>query len=232
MHTSASAARCPFSGQSMPPAGAVSREAAETTTARPPGRVGRRTLLGAAFAGVLSTRFVSGVAGFGGTVKAFAAGKRAVKGTHGQALRGIDIAVKAGRDKEARFGLMFKKLPAYSPSDTLLKSLAARMNDRKAPLSDVKDSDAEFDGPIPAGFIYFGQFVDHDMTLDRTPLSLQQQDPKGMTNFDTPRFDLGSVYGGGPTANPELYDPARPGYLRVDVHDEITDLPRDEVGAA
>jgi hypothetical protein len=194
--------------------------------------VGRRTLLGAAFAGVLSTRLVSGVAGLGGTVKAFAAGKRAVKGTHGQALRGIDVAVKAGRNQEARFGLMFKKLPAYSPSDGLLKGLAARMNDGKAPLSDVSNSDVEFDSPIPAGFVYFGQFIDHDMTMDRTPLSLQQQDPKGMTNFDTPRFDLGNVYGGGPTASPELFDPARPGYMLLNHHDDLVDLPRDEVGAA
>jgi hypothetical protein len=127
---------------------------------------------------------------------------------------------------------MFKKLPAYSPSDALLKGLAAKMNDGKAPLSDVKDSDVAFDLSVPAGYVYFGQFVDHDMTLDKTPLTQQQQDPRAMTNFDTPRFDLGSVYGGGPTANPELYDPARPGYLLVNRHDELVDLPRDEVGAA
>jgi hypothetical protein len=233
MHTSTSTARCPFSGQSMPSAGAVSREAAaEATAARPRGTVGRRTLLGATFAGLLSTRLVSGVAGIGGTVKAFAAAKRAPKGTHGQALRGIDIAVKAGRDKEARFGLMFKKLPAYSPPDSLLKALAASMNDGKAPLSDVKDSDVEFDSPIPAGFVYFGQFVDHDMTMDHTPLTQQQQDPKGMVNFDTPRFDLGNVYGGGPTGSPELYDPAKPGYMLLNHHDDLVDLPRDAVGAA
>jgi hypothetical protein len=231
MNTDSSAARCPFSGQSMPSAGAVSREAPAETT-RPRGTVGRRTLLGATFGGLLSARLVTGVAGLGGSVKAFAKGKRARKGTHGEVLRGLDVAVKGGRDKEARFGLMFKKLPAYSPSDTLLKSLAGRMNDRKAPLSDVKDSDVEFDSPIPAGFVYFGQFVDHDMTLDRTALTLQQQDPKGMTNFDTPRFDLGNVYGGGPTANPELYDPAKPGYMLLNHHDDLVDLPRDEVGAA
>ena len=127
---------------------------------------------------------------------------------------------------------MFKKLAAYNPSDALLKDLARQMNDGKAPISDVKDSDAEFDSGIPAGFIYFGQFIDHDMTRDKTPLSLQQQDPQAMTNYDTPRFDLGSVYGGGPTASPELYDAKRPGYLKVNVHDGLTDLPRDEVGAA
>jgi hypothetical protein len=44
------------------------------------------------------------------------------------------------------------------------------MNDGKPPLSDVKDSDVAFDNDlIPAGYVYFGQFVDHDMTHDTTP---------------------------------------------------------------
>ncbi|HEX2073615.1 MAG TPA: heme peroxidase family protein [Geodermatophilus sp.] len=147
--------------------------------------------------------------------------------------RGSDIAVLAGREKEARFGVMFKRTPAFNPPDELLVELAKRMNDGKAPLSDVKDSDVEFDNlGIPAGYIYFGQFVDHDMTLDQTPLSQQQQDPRGMTNYDTPRFDLGSVYGKGPAGSPELYDPARPGYLLVNQHDGLFDLPRDQYGAA
>jgi Animal haem peroxidase len=147
--------------------------------------------------------------------------------------RGADIAVAGGRDKEARFGLMFKQLKPFAPPDSLLVSLAAAMNDGKAPLDDVKDSDVEFDNPgMPAGWVYFGQFVDHDMTLDKTPLTQQQQDPRGMTNYDSPRFDLGSVYGKGPTGSPELYDPAKPGYLLVNLHEDVFDLPRDNAGAA
>jgi hypothetical protein len=159
---------------------------------------------------------------------------RAARGAHGVGNpRGSEIVARFGRNREARFGLMFKKLPAFNPPDELLIALAEQMNDGKQPLSDVKSSDAEYDNAgIPAGFIYFGQFVDHDMTLDKTPLSLQQQDPWGMTNFDSPRFDLGSVYGKGPTGSPELYDPTRPGYLQVSAHDDLFDLPRDPVGAA
>jgi hypothetical protein len=147
--------------------------------------------------------------------------------------RGADIAVRVGRDREARFGVMFKQLPAFNPPDALLTALAASMNDGKLPLSDVKDSDVEFDiSTIPAGYIYLGQFIDHDMTLDTTPLTDQQYDPRGITNYDTPRFDLASVYGKGPTGSPELYDPAKPGYLRVNDHDGLHDLPRDDTGAA
>jgi heme peroxidase len=159
---------------------------------------------------------------------------RALKGAHGVGdPRGCDIALRAGRTTEARFGVMFKNLPAYNPPDALLSALAVKMNDGKQPLSDVKDSDVAFDNPgIPAGFVYFGQFVDHDMTHDTTPLTQQKQDPRGMVNFDSPRFDLDSVYGKGPAANPELYDPAKPGRLLVNPHDGLVDLPRDAVGAA
>jgi Animal haem peroxidase len=158
----------------------------------------------------------------------------ALKGAHGVGdPRGCDIAIRSGRDKEARFGVMFKRLPAFNPPDALLSALAVKMNDGKAPLDDVKNSDVAFDNPdIPSGFVYFGQFVDHDMTHDTTPLTQQKQDPRGMTNFDSPKFDLDSVYGKGPTGSPELYDPAKPGYMLLNVHDDLVDLPRDSVGAA
>jgi hypothetical protein len=149
--------------------------------------------------------------------------------------RGADIAVRVDRRQEARFGLMFKDLPPFAPTDGLLRQLALSMNDRKPPLSDVRDSDAAADNPgIPAGYIYFGQFVDHDMTLDKTPLTSRAQDPLAMRNYDTPWFDLGSIYGKGIKGSPELYDqdPARYGWLRLNPHDDLVDVPRDDVGAA
>ncbi|MGY1691439.1 peroxidase family protein [Geodermatophilus sp. SYSU D01105] len=147
--------------------------------------------------------------------------------------RGADIAVRVDRKAQARFGLMFPTLPAFAPTDGLLKWLAASMNDGLAPLSDVRDSDPAADNPgIPAGYIYFGQFVDHDMTLDKTPLSTRLQDPLAMRNYDTPWFDLGSIYGRGVNGSPELFDPDKPGYLRLWHHDDLVDLPRDDVGAA
>lgn len=149
--------------------------------------------------------------------------------------RGAEIAARVDRRAEARFGLMFKDLPPFAPTDGLLGWLAASMNDGKAPLSDVKDSDVAFDNPaVPAGYIYFGQFVDHDMTLDKTPLTHKLQDPMAMRNYDTPWFDLGSIYGKGIKGSPELYDqdPARHGYLRLWHHDGLVDVPRDDVGAA
>ncbi|KJK44844.1 heme peroxidase [Lentzea aerocolonigenes] len=55
------------------------------------------------------------------------------------------------------------------------------------------------DPAVPAGFTYLGQFVDHDLTMDRTESQLGQD-----TNVDdllqgrSPALDLDSVYGRGP----------------------------------
>lgn len=62
---------------------------------------------------------------------------------------------------------------------------------------------------IPAGFTYFGQFVDHDITFDPQSSLTRKNDPEGLQNFRTPRFDLDSLYGRGPDDQPFLYDQTR-----------------------
>lgn len=66
--------------------------------------------------------------------------------------------------------------------------------------------DAQFDSTIPAGYTYFGQFIDHDITLDVTPLSDADVDPEKLHNFRTPRLDLDCVYGRGPEDQPYLFE--------------------------
>jgi hypothetical protein len=146
----------------------------------------------------------------------------------GLAQRGLDIAAAKGRGKEGRFGLMFKGLEPFAPPDEALSALARQMADTSsAPGPSPADNPA-----IPAGFTFLGQFVDHDMTLDLTPLSAQEADPHATTNFDTPHLDLGSLYGRGPKGSPELYDAARPGRLRLARPNGIDDLPRGADGRA
>src|SRR6185295_18627424 len=58
---------------------------------------------------------------------------------------------------------------------------------------------------VPAGFTYFGQFIDHDITFDPTALQELLVDPLALENFRTPMLDLDSLYGAGPAANPHLY---------------------------
>lgn len=49
------------------------------------------------------------------------------------------------------------------------------------------------------GYTYFGQFVDHDLTQDRTLLNGPYQNPADTRNYRTGYLDLDNVYGGGPT---------------------------------
>jgi hypothetical protein len=155
-------------------------------------------------------------------------------GLHGAELRGIYLTSK-NRLAEGRFGLMFKKLPAFAPPDGLLDDLASKMVE-----PDTSNTLLARQGEnLFAGFTFIGQFIDHDITLDNTPLSLQPSDPDATTNFRTPRYDLDSVYGKGPGTEPQFYDPAdkdkllvRPnGNMTADGKD-VLDMPRDSNGRA
>jgi hypothetical protein len=53
---------------------------------------------------------------------------------------------------------------------------------------------------IPAGFTYLGQFVDHDLTSDKTNVMLGTDiSPEDLLQGRSPSLDLDSLYGAGPT---------------------------------
>ncbi|MEV6286382.1 heme peroxidase family protein [Kribbella sp. NPDC051770] len=55
------------------------------------------------------------------------------------------------------------------------------------------------DGTVPAGFTYLGQFVDHDLTMDRNVDKLGGPiDVEDLLQGRSPALDLDSVYGRGP----------------------------------
>jgi hypothetical protein len=177
--------------------------------------------IGATLAGAVAGRFP------GAAAAAPAPGETSV-GTpalHGAApLRGIDIATK-DRSLEGRFGLMFKKLPAFECPDDLLTGLAGRMMERSDTPSD--------NSSLPAGFVFLGQFIDHDLTFDDTPIPAQREDPDAVKNFRAARFELDSVYGAGPNVNAQFYDPDDRAKLRIDGLDDPAvpdDLPREKDG--
>jgi hypothetical protein len=61
------------------------------------------------------------------------------------------------------------------------------------------------DSPIPAGFTYVGQFVDHDITLDVSSTLDQSTNAETINNMRSPSLDLDSLYGRGPALDPFLY---------------------------
>ena len=80
-----------------------------------------------------------------------------------------------------------------------LKSYQA-MGDKEPPL----ESESQPDLPT-AGYTYLGQFIDHDLSLDLTPLESATPDVEKMVNARTPLLDLDNLYGGGPGVSPFLY---------------------------
>jgi Animal haem peroxidase len=102
------------------------------------------------------------------------------------------------------------------------------------------ESEAGDENPtIPAGFTYFGQFIDHDLTFDPNSSLQKQNDPDALEDFRTPRFDLDSVYGRGPDDQPYLYNngPGGDGFHFLLGRDDtgklrVGELPRNVDGRA
>jgi Animal haem peroxidase len=113
--------------------------------------------------------------------------------------RGIDV-LPSSSFKTGRFGRMFRHLPVFEHEDPVpkLTALAERMIAPGGPPADNPD--------IPSGYTYLGQFIDHDITFDPVSSLIRQNDPDALHNFRTPRFDLDSVYGRGPSDQPYLYE--------------------------
>jgi hypothetical protein len=89
------------------------------------------------------------------------------------------------------------------------------------------------DARVAAGWPFFGQFVAHDITADRSPLT-HHADAERVLNFRSPRLNLEAVYGGGPTGSPYLFDRDDPARLLVTEHPGGGggDVPRNEQGIA
>ena len=97
----------------------------------------------------------------------------------------------------------------------------------------------DFDGEsndcdIPAGYIFFAQFIDHDITLDAS--SGLRDEPKSvetinkLPNIRSASLDLDCVYGFGPEGSPHIYDGDRPGRLAINPNGY--DLARSPSGTA
>jgi hypothetical protein len=112
-------------------------------------------------------------------------------------LRGLD-AVPRSPSFEGPFGRMFRNLPFVAHERQLLIELGVRLKELPRVAAD--------NPKIPAGYTYLGQFIDHDITFDPTSQLQKFNDPDALTNFRTPRYDLDSLYGRGPSDSPYLYE--------------------------
>ncbi|MEL7164642.1 MAG: peroxidase family protein [Pseudomonadota bacterium] len=160
-------------------------------------------------------------------------------------------AVLAPRSKfyQGPFGRLCPNLDPYAPPGTedeqdvffldfatkhMVELPGKSPGDIAADPGTIDDLEQKFGSNIPAGYTYFGQFVDHDITLDTTPLTARQVDPDRILNFRTPRLDLDCVYGRGMGDQPYLYDRTDPGKMLVGEVSgtNLPDLPRNHQGRA
>ena len=104
------------------------------------------------------------------------------------------------RDQD--FVRMFLHLPAFEPPDVALANHGActpapcggaSTEPMVDPNLDVDNSPRD----TPAGFTYFGQFVDHDVTRDENPLPATTFPIDQLNNVRNAKLDLDSVYGPG-----------------------------------
>lgn len=120
---------------------------------------------------------------------------------HGmEELKGISAFCYRQHPMQAnnRFGRMFDLPPLYLDPRELLNLGAKGGPMDGGTTADRTDS-------VAVGQIFFGQFIDHDITLDLTSSLAATADFNEVTNVRTPALDLDCVYGLGPEAHNYLY---------------------------
>ncbi len=162
----------------------------------------------------------------------------------------FDVIAPRSKFYHGPFGRLCPDLPAWSPPGVHESKVEAHFLEIanqemiEAPGEDpgeiaadpdwVEALDQEFGSELPAGYTYFGQFVDHDITFDPASSLMRQNDPNGLLNHRTPRLDLDNIYGRGPSDSPYLYDQDDKGKLLIGQvpYSPLPDLPRNSQGRA
>ena len=106
------------------------------------------------------------------------------------------------------YARLFPDLPSFTADDQFLYALG-----RAGGLCDCRDEgdSATSAGTEAAGWPFFGQFVAHDITADRSALG-SHVDPSRLRNARSPQLNLECLYGDGPVGHPFLFrrdDPAK-----------------------
>lgn len=123
------------------------------------------------------------------------------------------VVVPRSYSLEGPFGRLFRNLPAWDPPGReereklrALEQLAEQMVGSAEEVPEALDN-----SDVPAGYTYFGQFIDHDITFDTTSSLQRMNDPDRLHNFRTPGLDLDCLYGRGPVDQPFLFERPGPG---------------------
>jgi hypothetical protein len=139
--------------------------------------------------------------------------------------RAVDAPVFGGR-----YGRLFPGVAPLVTDAPLLHALGR--SDGPCDGTPFAESGGD-DAREAAGWPFFGQFIAHDITADRSPVT-HHADADAIRNFRTPRINLECVYGGGPIGSPYLFDRADTAKLLLGLNDagRPDDVPRNSQGIA
>jgi hypothetical protein len=129
----------------------------------------------------------------------------------------VDAPLSGGR-----YRLLFEDLPPFRVDEEALHALG-----RPGGPCDLGTEAEGTDAEVAAVWPFFGQFIAHDITADRSPL-VHRADPARIRNFRVPRANLEGVYGVGPVGAPYLYSSDDPAKLLLNG----ADVPRNHEGIA
>lgn len=158
-----------------------------------------------------------------------------------------DLVATGDPKGNSALGLMFPALAAFTPDPDPgaavadLNALALSLLDPNVTAGPGNRDNLGATGSV---LTYFGQFIDHDLYLDLEPQPtalfgrdnqglLTRPDGTNVFNFETFRFDLSSLYAGGPGTSPQLYAADQVHMLLSEPNvNGVRDLPRQPDGSA
>src|SRR3954463_16191665 len=136
--------------------------------------------------------------------------------------RVVDAPIYGGR-----YGRLFGDLPPFSADEGFLHMIGSAGGACDA--TDAAGEVGSADATVACGWPFFGQFIAHDITADRSPLRSHTEEG-ALRNFRTPRLNLECLYGGGPVGSPYLYQRDDPAKLLL--AERGNDVPRNPEGLA
>ena len=132
----------------------------------------------------------------------------------------VDAPIYGGRYRS-----LFEDLPPLQVDEEALHELGRPGGPCDLGVDFVDDADSH----VSAVWPFFGQFIAHDITADRSRLG-HRADPAQVRNFRVPKANLESVYGAGPVGSPYLYSKDDPAKLLLS--HTGSDVPRNHEGIA
>jgi hypothetical protein len=132
----------------------------------------------------------------------------------------VDAPIYGGRYRS-----LFEDLPPLQVDEEALHELGRPGGPCDLGVDFVDDAESHGSAVWP----FFGQFIAHDITADRSPLG-HRADPAQVRNFRVPKANLEGVYGAGPVGSPYLYSKDDPAKLLLSP--KGSDVPRNHEGIA